>query len=189
MSITRSAIELARAQLIILPMPRLREKAERYGIHLTTKDFNRWIDAIIDHLIRNDLSFELSEERSQIAVGEAHSPSSSAAGNTFLSGQTPEILLFDSNAQTATENKSMSDSHLLLLKQFEQQQSILKEMMEQRALMQQIFKTMSINKEIEYRQIPDTSSVQQTYKPSYLSKNMSQGQVPVLPAAQQTFKP
>ncbi|KMQ88009.1 hypothetical protein RF55_12579 [Lasius niger] len=163
MPTTRSTIELARVQLNKLPLPRLREEADRYGIHLTTEDCDRWIDAIIDHLIRNDLSFELSEERSQIAVGEAHSPGSSAAGNTFLSGQAPEILLFDTNSQTSTENKSVSNYHLLLLKQFEQQQ--------------------------KYRQVPDTSSAQQTYKPSSINKIMTQGQVPVLPAAQQTSRP
>lgn len=106
-----------------------------------------------------------------LLVRLTNSPGSSAACNTSFSAQAPDIFLCDNNAQTSTKNESMSNSHLLLLKQFEQQQSILKKMM------QQIFKTMSINKEIEHCQVPDTSSAQQTYKPSSINKIETQGQV------------
>ncbi|CAL1683230.1 unnamed protein product [Lasius platythorax] len=138
MSISGTSVECVREKLNQLSLPGLKSEAGKYGIALPTKDSGRWIDAIIDHLLRHDPLETSHGEQSTEAVGEANTPRSSAADNSA-----PEIFLFDTGSQPIPSDKTLPQHYTLLMEQMRlqreqmsQQKDILQQMVQQQAFMQ-----------------------------------------------------
>lgn len=170
MSISSTSIELARRRLEKLSLPSLKEEAMKYGIKLSTEIHERWVDAIVDHLTRNNPKDNNMPQMPE-TCDEPNSPES-AAGNIKVSSA-PEIFLFDAGKQT-TADKSYVQPDSLIIEQFRlqreqmsQQMKILQQMSQQQATFQQLFTSLCINQ-----------GSQRNYTYLDESKNQSSTQVP-----------
>ncbi|XP_071628367.1 uncharacterized protein [Temnothorax longispinosus] len=157
MSVSDTSIEVVKERLTQMSFIQLQEEAKKYGISLSTDNTERWIDAIIDRLIRSNQEKE-KQNQSQEAGSEVDIPSSSAASNTPEAA--PEIYIFDSGSQSSAANKSTSQPYMLLVEQMRlqreeqirlqkeqmaQQQGLLQQLAQQQALMQQMFTAMNMS--------------------------------------------
>lgn len=102
--------------------PRLQQESKKYGIQLSTEDSSRWIDAIIDTLVRNNLPLQINNEE----VREDNLQDSDSTSKEEV--RAPDLSPFDIN--NLEEDMPSSQTQSFLIKQMKLQQSALEQIMD-----------------------------------------------------------
>jgi len=176
MSITNLKLNAFREKLLDMEMPRLQEEGKKYGIQLTTEDKTRWIDAIIDAVIRHNLPLQIDNGPFKKPTGEHENEDSPASGNaSFI--ENSEVHLLD----TPNFKRDLTSPQDFPLE--------FKKMMEQQALILQMLKSMSINRNVDEKLTSDVLASQQPVKHLHKVVGRAQSQWPDFPMAQQPCNP
>jgi len=166
-----------REELHKISLSRLQQEGKKYGVQLSTEDNGRWIDAIIDTLVRNNLPLQINNEE----VRKENPQDSNSTTREKV--RAPDLSFFDINI--LEEDSPSSQTQSFIIKQMKLQGTALKQIMEQQLQLQQMFMTLSTKDEFK-TVIPASQS---RAKQSHTDLGLTQGQHSVLLASQQGSKP
>ncbi|XP_029165703.1 TOX high mobility group box family member 3-like [Nylanderia fulva] len=171
---TDTSMELVKAKLSDLSLLLLRAEGRKYGIILPSQDKDRWIDEILDHIIRQEkLQLEKNSEQTETTMKEQNPSHSDVSGNLKENHPSSNLSFkIDSQDQASTNTQPQSYSSLkeqieLQKEQMDQQKDMLQQLVKQQYIMQQMFMSMSVSK---------TSTLEQQHQ---LPVSMSQHHLPI----------
>lgn len=170
MSVSNTSIELVKTRLSQKTLSQLKEEAEKYGIKLSPENSERYIDAIIDHLIRNGPLESTNNEQSQEARGEPNALDSSIAENPPGTSTASKIFPLDANSQQLMD-KTAPQSNAFLLEQMRIQKEYLAQQQSMLLQMQQMFMTLfSVGGSIQNQPLmfsPNLSDLQESQNSNF----------------------
>ncbi|XP_029168381.1 uncharacterized protein LOC114939502 isoform X2 [Nylanderia fulva] len=132
---TDTSMELVKAKLSDLSLLLLRAEGRKYGIILPSQDKDRWIDEILDHIIRQEkLQLEKNSEQTETTMKEQNPSHSDVSGNLKENHPSSNLSFkIDSQDQASTNTQPQSYSSLkeqieLQKEQMDQQKDMLQQL-------------------------------------------------------------
>ncbi|KMQ87107.1 hypothetical protein RF55_13706 [Lasius niger] len=141
-------IEFVREQLGKLSSAKLVEEAAKYKIKLTSKDPQKWVDAIIDHLSKHGPLTESQNEQTGETGRSTDTTRQTYSGNITYTKAGADPLSVSSTRASPTESE-IPQMYTLLIQQLQRQreqmaQQMAHQMAQHQAMMQQLVTAFSV---------------------------------------------